>query len=106
MGSWKYNGIFYTWLEVDENGFTTSYGKSKPMGIDNIFHLTKKYFVHKTSNDLKKTVAFIAGMPLDTRYGAYFALSNECIPFLSMGTILLLGFHVAGGWPPLDPFQT
>ena len=61
MGSWNYNGVFIVWLKVDEDGFTTTYGKVKPDRVDNLFRLTKKYFVHKTSNDLKKTVAFIAG---------------------------------------------
>lgn len=62
MGSWKHSGVFTTWLEVDENGFTTTYGKVKPIGHDNnVYHLTKKYFVHKVSQDLKKTVAFVAG---------------------------------------------
>ena len=58
MGSWKYNGIFTTWIEVDDNGFTKTHGKKKP---DNMYQLTKKYFVNKISTDLKKTVAFIAG---------------------------------------------
>ena len=62
MGSWKHNGTFLTWLEVDENGFTKTYGRSKPGNCDNnVYHLTKKYFFHKTSKDLKKVVAFISG---------------------------------------------
>ena len=47
------------WLKVSEDGFTTTYGNDS---VENLFRLTKKYFVHKTSNDLKKTVTFIAGM--------------------------------------------
>lgn len=59
MGSWKYNGVFVVWVDVAENGFTTTctYGKIKPAGAKNMYRLTKKYFVHKTSRDLKKTVA-------------------------------------------------
>ena len=26
-----------------------------------LYHITKKYFFHKTSGDLKKTVAFLSG---------------------------------------------
>ena len=29
-----------------------------------VYHIVKKYFVHKTSTDLKKTVAFLSGMSL------------------------------------------
>jgi len=47
---------------VDFSGFVTTHGKSKPSYLANVYHLSKKYFAHKTSTDLKKTVALIAGM--------------------------------------------
>ena len=61
MGSWKYNGVYWSWVEVDEDGFVTAHGKQQPMESEAVFHITKKYFVHKTSTDLK-TVALLAGV--------------------------------------------
>lgn len=63
MGSWRCNGVYHSWLKVDDVGFVSVYGKEKPLDIDTtqLFYLTKKYFVHKTSQDLKKTIAFLAG---------------------------------------------
>lgn len=55
MGSWKRNEVFVMWLEVDENGFTTTHGKSKPKNCDSIS--PRNIF----SQDQYKTVAFIAG---------------------------------------------
>ena len=49
MGSWKHNGIHHSWVEVDDLGFVTSYGKLKPPSTP---RLTKEYFTHKTSRDL------------------------------------------------------
>ena len=67
MGSWKYNGVYRTWVTVESDGYMTIHGKMKPSesqikeeGI--LDHLEKKYFVHKTSTDLKKTVALISGI--------------------------------------------
>ena len=62
MGSWQYNGVYRTWLEVDESGYIATLGKKKPsQGTPNTYFITKKYFVHKSSGDLKKTVAFLTG---------------------------------------------
>ena len=61
MGSWKCNGVHRSWVQVDDIGFVTSYGKERPPGTMNVFNLTKKYFVHKTCQDLKKIVALLAG---------------------------------------------
>ena len=62
MGSWHCNGIYKSWIEVDFTGFVTIHGKSKPSRVnDNFYHITKKYFTHKTSKDLKKTISFLAG---------------------------------------------
>ena len=36
------------------------YGKERPPGTMNVFNLTKKYFIHKTCQDLK-IVALLAG---------------------------------------------
>ena len=64
MGSWKYNGVYRTWVNVESDGFMVTHGKSKPSQDedDSLYHLEKKYFVHKTSTDLKKTIAVISGM--------------------------------------------
>ena len=61
MGSWKHRGVHHSWVEVDDLGFVTSNGKLKPSSAPNVYRLTKKYFTHKTSRDLKKTIAFLGG---------------------------------------------
>jgi len=63
MGSWLSNGVYKSWVDVDETGFVSAYGRSKPKNVpdSNIFHVTKKYLVHKTSKDLKKIIVFLAG---------------------------------------------
>ena len=61
MGSWKYNGIFKTWIQSDDNGLVHC-GKKKPSDVGVYYFITKKYFVHKTSQDLKKIVMMIAGL--------------------------------------------
>ena len=59
MGSWTCNGVYRSWVDV---GFVTSHGKSKPeVPESNTFYVTKKYIVHKTSENLKKLIVFIAG---------------------------------------------
>ena len=30
MGSWQYNGVYRTWLEVDDAGYVATLGKQKP----------------------------------------------------------------------------
>ena len=65
MGSWHCNGIYKSWIEVDFIGFVTLHGKCKPSMVnDRSYCITKKYFYHKTSKDLKKTVSFLAGKQL------------------------------------------
>ena len=62
MGSWQYNGVYQSWLEVDENGFISTLGKNKPsQPAPNTYYITKKYFVHKSSRDLRKIVAILSG---------------------------------------------
>ena len=62
MGSWQYNGVYRAWLEVDDSGYIATLGKQKPsQRSPNTYFITKKYFVHKSSGDLKKTVAFLTG---------------------------------------------
>ena len=62
MGSWQYNGVYHTWLEVDELGFISTLGKQKPLQpAPDTYYITKKYFVHKSSSDLKKIVAILSG---------------------------------------------
>ena len=48
MGSWKHNGVYHSWVEVDDIGFVTSHGKSKPAPAANVYRVSKKYFTHKT----------------------------------------------------------
>ena len=63
MGSWKCNGVYHAWVDVDSNGFVASHGKKKPEKVtSNVYMITKKCYVHKTSQDLKKTIVFLAGM--------------------------------------------
>ena len=69
MGSWKYNGVYRTWVTVESDGYMTTHGKMKPSESQikeegTLYHLEKKYFVHKTSTDLKKTVALISGIDI------------------------------------------
>ena len=42
----------------------TAHGSKKPTECeeDRLFYIVKKYFVHKTSPDLKKTVSLLSGM--------------------------------------------
>ena len=63
MGSWKYNGVYRTWVTVESDGFMITHGKSKPSeeDDDSLYHLEKKYFMHKTSADLKKIIAILSG---------------------------------------------
>lgn len=64
MGSWRYNGVYKSWVSVESDGFMVSHGKEKPSTTihGTLYHITKKYFVNKTSRDLKKTVAFLSGI--------------------------------------------
>lgn len=65
MGSWHCNGAYKSWIEVDFTGYITIHGKSKPSLVnESFYHITKKYFFHKTSKDLKKTVSLLSGMLL------------------------------------------
>ena len=52
---------YHSRVEVNDLGFVTSHGKSKPSPAANVYYVTKKYFTHKTSVDLKKTIAFLGG---------------------------------------------
>ena len=62
MGSWKHNGVYHSWLEVDECGFVSITGKEKPDILSpSVYNITKKYFANKSSPDLKKTIALMAG---------------------------------------------
>ena len=62
MGSWQSNGVCQAWVHVDSNGFVTSHGKFKPTkSSSGVYLITKKYYVHKTSKDLKKTIVFLSG---------------------------------------------
>ena len=63
MGSWKYNGVYRTWIMIEEDGFMTFQGKNQPGNTPNgsLYHIVKKYFHHKTSSDFKKTIAFLSG---------------------------------------------
>ena len=54
------------WL-VESDGFMITHGKSKPSEEEDesLYHLEKKYFVHKTSADLKKTIAILSDTYVD-----------------------------------------
>ena len=64
MGSWKYNGVYRTWVNIELDGFMVTRRKSKPSQDedDSLYHPEKIYFVHETSTNLKKTIAVISGM--------------------------------------------
>ena len=62
MGSWRHNGVYHTWLDVDSNGHVSTLGKQKPLQpAPHTYYITKKYFVHKSSSDLKKNVTTLSG---------------------------------------------
>ena len=63
MGSWKYNGVYRTWITVEEDGFMTFQGKNPPANTPDgfLYHIVKEYFTHKSSSDFKKTIAFLSG---------------------------------------------
>ena len=50
-------------VTVESDGFMITHGKLKPSEEEDesLYHLEKKYFVHKTSADLKKTIAILSG---------------------------------------------
>ena len=66
MGSSRYNGVNRSWVTVESDGFMLSRGKAKPSEVSTIEGtlyqnlIAKKYFVHKTSSDLKKPIAFLS----------------------------------------------
>lgn len=37
MGFWKYNGVFKTWIEVDECGIVSHVGKKKPNCVESAY---------------------------------------------------------------------
>lgn len=83
MGAWRCNGVYHSWLKVDDSRFVTSYGKSKPAAAaSNVYNMTRKYFLHKTSRDLKKTVAFLSG-----KY------CMSCFALRLMGLAVITGSH-------------
>ena len=55
--------MYKSWVDVDETGFVSVYEQAKPKNVPdlNLFHVTKKYLVHKTSKDLKKIIVLRAG---------------------------------------------
>ena len=63
MESWKYNGVYRTWVSIESDGFMITHGKLRPSQDedDSLYHLEIKYFVHKTSADLKM-IAIISVM--------------------------------------------
>ena len=75
MGTWQYNGVYRAWLVVDDSGFVETLGRTKPSTItSNTYCITKKYFVHKSSGDLKKTVAMLCG-----KFYFLCRMSRQCI---------------------------
>lgn len=62
MGSWKWGGSYRVWLEVDEIGCVKILGKKLPEKSDLPFYrVWKRYYVNKSSPDLKKLVITIEG---------------------------------------------
>ena len=58
MGSWQYNEVYHSWLTVNDIGFLSTLGKQKPSEVtSDMYYITKKYLVHRTSSDLKKILS-------------------------------------------------
>lgn len=62
MGVWKWNGSYRRWLSVDEKGVITILGKT--LGeIPSVphYHIWKRYYENKSSQDLKKMIVTLEG---------------------------------------------
>jgi hypothetical protein len=62
MGSWKWGGSYRVWLSLDEIGCVKVFGKVFPDKSDQpVYRIWKRYYVNKSSPDLKKLVVTIEG---------------------------------------------
>lgn len=77
MGSWQSNGVYRAWIHVDSNGFVSSHEKLKPTKSSGVYLVTKKYYVHKTSKDLKKIIVFLSGMFIQIIAGIHVLIWRE-----------------------------
>ena len=72
MGSWKHNGVYHAWIDVDESEFVSVLGKERPDSHSaSVYSITKKYYVNKSASDLKKTVALLTGWFCHCNSGCY-----------------------------------
>ena len=46
MGSWQYNGVYHSWLTVNDIGFVSTLGKQKPSEVTFDMH----YIIKNTSS--------------------------------------------------------
>ena len=62
MGVWKWNGSYRRWLAVDEKGIVTVLGKTlaEPPSTPH-YHIWKRYYENKSSQDLKKMIVTLEG---------------------------------------------
>ena len=62
MGVWKWNGSYRRWLSVDEKGVVTVLGKTlaETPSIP-YYHIWKRYYENKSSQDLKKMIVTLEG---------------------------------------------
>lgn len=64
MGSWRWGGSYRVWLKVNEFGGITVLGKDLPKQKSDDFpfyRIWKRYYVNKSSPDLKKLIVTIEG---------------------------------------------
>ena len=62
MGVWKWNGSYRRWLAVDEKGVTTVLGKTITEAPSTPhYHIWKRYYENKSSQDLKKMIVTLEG---------------------------------------------
>ena len=46
MGSWRYNGVYKSWVSVESDGFMVSHGKEKPsMTVEGTLSYNKEVFL-------------------------------------------------------------
>lgn len=67
MGSWKWGGSYRVWLTLDEAGCVEIFGKVLPTREKSnlpFYRVWRRYYLCKSSPDLKKLVVTIEGQPI------------------------------------------